>query len=259
MDNPLLEVFNTPYQSIPFSTIQPEHFIPALKENIKNALESIDKVVRQTDAPTFENTIEALQDTGELLDRNSAILFNLNSAETSDAIQATTQQASPLLTQFQNNVRLNQALFDRIKTIYQNQDQENLSVEQKTLLDKEYKSFARNGALLNDDKKELLREIDTEKAQLSLTFGENILADTHAFELHITEEKDLEGLPDQIKEMAAEMAQSKNKTGWVFTLDYPSYLPLMTYAENRELRKKMSLAFGRRSFQDNAHPHTYTK
>ncbi len=256
MNNPLLEVFNTPYQSIPFSTIQPEHFIPALKENIKNALESIDKVVRQTDAPTFENTIEALQNTGELLDRNSAILFNLNSAETSDAIQATTQQASPLLTQFQNNVRLNQALFDRIKTIYQNQDQENLSVEQKTLLDKEYKSFARNGALLNDDKKELLREIDTEKAQLSLNFGENILADTHAFELHITDEKDLEGLPDQIKEMAAEMAQSKNKIGWVFTLDYPSYLPLMTYAKNRELRKKMSLAFGRRSFQDNDHNNT---
>lgn len=256
MDNPLLEVFNTPYQSIPFSTIQPEHFIPALKENIKNALEAIDKVAHQTDPPTFENTIEALQDSGELLERNSAILFNLNSAETSDVIQEVTQQASPLLTQFQNDVRLNQALFERIKAIYEDQDQENLSTEQKTLLEKEYKGFARNGALLNDDEKELLREIDTEKAQLSLTFGENVLADTHAFELHITEEKDLEGLPDQIKEMAAEMAQSKNKTAWVFTLDYPSYVPFMTYAENRELRKKMSLAFGRRGFQDNNHNNT---
>jgi Zn-dependent oligopeptidase len=256
LDNPLLEVFNTPYQSIPFSTIQPEHFIPALKENIKNALEAIDKVAHQTDPPTFENTIEALQDSGELLERNSAILFNLNSAETSDVIQEVTQQASPLLTQFQNDVRLNQALFERIKAIYEDQDQENLSTEQKTLLEKEYKGFARNGALLNDDEKELLREIDTEKAQLSLTFGENVLADTHAFELHITEEKDLEGLPDQIKEMAAEMAQSKNKTAWVFTLDYPSYVPFMTYAENRELRKKMSLAFGRRGFQDNNHNNT---
>ncbi|MGB2137198.1 MAG: M3 family peptidase, partial [Flavobacteriaceae bacterium] len=150
MDNPLLEVFNTPYQSIPFSTIQPEHFIPALKENIKNALEAIDKVAHQTDPPTFENTIEALQDSGELLERNSAILFNLNSAETSDVIQEVTQQASPLLTQFQNDVRLNQALFERIKAIYEDQDQENLSTEQKTLLEKEYKGFARNGALLND-------------------------------------------------------------------------------------------------------------
>ena len=226
MDNPLLEVFNTPYQSIPFSTIQPEHFIPALKENIKNALKAIDKVVRQTDAPTFENTIEALQDTGELLERNSAILFNLNSAETSHAIQATTQQASPLLTQFQNDVRLNQALFERIKMIYQNQDLENLSAEKQTLLEKEYKGFSRNGALLNDDEKELLREIDTEKAQLSLTFGENVLADTNAFELHITQEKDIEGLPDQVKEMAAETAQSKEKEGWVFSLDYPILYPL---------------------------------
>ena len=238
MDNPLLEVFNTPYQSIPFSSIQPEHFIPALKENIKNALETIDKVAHQTDPPSFENTIEALQDCGELLERNSAILFNLNSAETSSVIQDVTQQASPLLTQFQNDIRLNQALFERIKAIHEDQDQANLSAEQKTLLEKEYKGFARNGALLNDDKKELLREIDTEKAQLSLTFGENVLADTHAFELHITEEKDLEGLPDQLKEMAVEMAQSKNKTGWVFTLDHPSYVPFMTYAENRELRKK---------------------
>ena len=256
MDNPLLEVFDTPFQSIPFSKIKPEHFIPALKENIKNALSAIDKVANQTATPTFENTIEALQNVGELLERNSAILFNLNSAETSDVIQATTQQASPLLTQFQNDVRLNQALFERIKTIYQNQDQENLSVEQQTLLEKEYKGFARNGALLNNDEKELLREIDTEKVKLSLTFGENVLADTHAFELHITEEEDLEGLPDQIKEMAAEMAQSKNKKGWVFTLDYPSYVPFMTYAENRELRKELSLAFGKRGFQNNDNNNT---
>ena len=122
MDNPLLKVFETPYQSIPFSKIKAEHFIPAFKENIKNALEAIDKVAYQTAPPTFENTVEALQNVGELLERNSAILFNLNSAETSDAIQTTTQQASPLLTQFQNDVRLNQPLFERIKKIYENQD-----------------------------------------------------------------------------------------------------------------------------------------
>ena len=256
MDNPLLKVFETPHQSIPFSKIRAEHFIPALKENIKNALEAIDKVAHQTTPPTFENTIEALQNTGELLERNSSILFNLNSAETSDAIQKTTQKASPLLTKFQNDVRLNQALFERIKTLYQNQGKEKLSAEQQTLLDKEYKGFARNGALLNDDEKDLLREIDAEKAKLSLTFGENVLAETHAFELHIIEEKDLEGLPHQIKEMAEETAQSKNKKGWVFTLDFPSYVPFMTYAKNRDLRKEFSLAFGKRGFQDNNNNNT---
>lgn len=251
MKNPLLSPFDTPRQSIPFSKITPEHFIPALKENIKNTLAGIDKVVLQTAAPNFENTIEAIENEGELLERNSGILFNLNSAETSNAIQKITQQASPLLTQFQNDVRLNQALFERIKTIYLNRDQENLSVEQLTLLEKEYKGFARNGALLSNDKKKLLRKIDTEKAQLSLTFGENVLADSQDFELHITEKKNLEGLPDQVKEMASETAKSKGKEGWVFTMDYPSYLPFMTYAENRELRKVMSLAFGCRGFQAN--------
>ena len=256
MDNPLLKVFETPYQSIPFSKIKVEYFIPAFKENIKNALEAIDKVAYQIAPPTFENTIEALQNSGELIERNSSILFNLNNAETSDAIQTTTQQASPLLTKFQNDVRLNQALFERIKTIYKNQEKEKLSAEQKTLLDKEYKGFVRNGALLNDDEKDILREIDTEMAKLSLTFGENVLADTHAYDLHITEEKDLEGLPVQTKEMAAETAKSKNKKGWIFTLDYPSYIPFMTYAKNRDLRKELSLAFGKRGFQNNNNNNT---
>lgn len=256
MKNPLLYPFDTAHQSIPFSKIKPEHFIPALKENIKNALKRIDEVVEQADAPTFDNTVEALQNIGELLGRNSSILFNLNSAETSEALQKVTQEASPLLTQFQNDVRLNQGLFERIKTIYENRNKENLTVEQMTLLEKEYKGFARNGALLAEDEKDLLREIDTEKAQLSLTFGENVLADTHAFELHVTKEQDLEGLPDQVKEMAAETAQSKEKEGWIFTLDYPSYIPLMTYAKNRSLRKKMSLAFGQRGFQANENNNT---
>ena len=256
MENPLLKSFDTPHQSIPFNNIQPEHFIPALKENIKNALVEIDEVVSQTTHPTFKNTVEALQNIGELLERNSSILFNLNSAATSEAIQEVTQQASPLLTQFQNDIRLNQALFERIRIIYENQDKENLTVEQQTLLEKEYKGFTKNGALLDENEKNILREIDTEKAQLGLTFGENVLADTQAFELHITDEKDLQGLPEQVKEMAAETAQSKDKEGWIFTLDYPSYVPLMTYSENRELRKKMSVAFGRLGFEDNDHNNT---
>ena len=256
MENPLLSQFDKPYQSIPFSKIKPEHYIPALAENIKNALQKIDNIAQQAAPPSFKNTIYALQNVGELLERNSVILFNINSAETSEAIQEVTQKASPLLTKFQNDVRLNQTLFERIKMIYENREAENLSVEQLTLLEKEYKGFARNGALLNDDEKDILREIDTEKAQLSLSFGENVLADTQAYELHITQECDLKGLPDQVKEMAAETAKSKDKEGWVFTLDYPSYIPLMTYAENRTLRQEMSTAFGGRGFQDNEQNNT---
>ena len=256
MENPLLSPFETPHQSIPFGKIKPEHYVPALKENIATALQQIEKIGLQPVPPNFENTLEALQNVGELLGRNSAILFNLNSAATSETLQKVAQEASPLLTRFQNDVRLNQTLFERIKTVYENQGQEVLSPEQKTLLEKEYKSFARNGALLAEDQKNLLREIDTEKAKLSLSFGENVLADTQAFELHITKEKDLKGLPEQIKAMAAEAAQSKNKTGWVFTLDYPSYVPFMTYSENRELRKILSLAFGKRGFQDNPYNNT---
>ena len=139
MENPLLSPFDTPYQSIPFSKIRPEHYIPALEENIQNALQNIEKVVQQSATPSFENTIETLQNVGELLERNSSILFNLNSAETSEAIQEVTQKASPLLTKFQNDVRLNQSLFDRIRTIYENRKAENLSLEQLTLLEKEYK------------------------------------------------------------------------------------------------------------------------
>ena len=256
MENPLLSVFDTPHESIPFSTIQPEHFIPALKKNIKNALEGIDKIVSQTAAPNFKNTIETMQNVGVLLERNSLILFNLNSAETSEAIQKITQHASQLLTQFQNDVRLNQALFERIKAVHEKKNQENLTVEQENLLEKEYKGFARNGALLEEDKKNKLREIDIEIAKLSLTFGENVLADTQAYKLHITQYKDLKGLPNQVKEMARETAQSMGKEGWVFTLDYPSYVPFVTYAENRGLRKEICLAYGRRGFQDNSNNNT---
>ncbi len=253
MKNPLLYSFGTPHQSAPFSEIKPEHFIPAIEKDIKASLLAIDKITDQTAQPTFDNTINTLQNIGQLLERNSAILFNLNSAETSEEIQKITQQASPILTKFQNDVRLNQILFERIKTIYENREKENLTTEQLTLLEKEFKGFVRNGALLSEDEKDILREIDTEKAQLSLSFGENVLADTNDFSLHVTDEKQLDGLPDQVKEMAAEIAKSKNKTGWVFTLDYPSYVPFMTYLEDRTLRREMSLAFGKRGFQKNDH------
>jgi peptidyl-dipeptidase Dcp len=231
----------------------PKHFIPAIEKDIQESLEAIDKITNQTSQPSFDNTIDALQNIGEFLERNSALLFNLNSAETTEEIQKITQQASPILTKFQNDVRLNQALFERIKTVYENRENENLATEQLALLEKEFKGFTRNGALLSQNKKDILREIDTKKAQLSLRFGDNVLADTNSFSLHVTDEKELKGIPDQVREMAADIAKSKNKTGWVFTLDYPSYVPFMTYLEDRSLRRKMSLAFGKRGFQENDH------
>ena len=251
MDNPLLTEFNTPFESAPFSKIKTEHYIPAIQEAIAIALQEIDRITAQKEAPTFQNTLEQLEKCGKLIGRISTILFNLNSAETSEALQQIAQQASPLLTQFQNDIRLNEALFLRIKTVYQKEDRSQLTEEQRTLLEKEYKSFVRNGANLSPTSKEKLRQIDTQLSQLSLTFGEHVLADTQAFQLHIKKEEDLKGLPPALIEMAAEEARTRKLKGWIFTLDYPSYVPFMTYAENRALRKKFSLAFGQRGFQNN--------
>lgn len=251
MNNPLLQPYKTPYEAVPFSEITPKHFIPALIEGIKTALKEVDELVKQEERPTFENTLQKLDNCGTLVSNISSVLFNLNSAETSTEIQQIAQEAAPLLTQFQNDIRLNEALFDRIKTVHETVKRDGLNPEQKTLLEKEYKSFVRNGALLSDEEKEKLREIDTALAQLSLQFGQNVLADTQAFSLHLTQKEDLNGLPENVIETAAHLAEQKNLTGWLFTLDYPSYVPFMTYAENRGLRKKMAIAFGQRGFQDN--------
>ena len=251
MDNPLLKKFQTPFESAPFDKIKIEHFIPAIQKSIEIALKEIDSITQQKESPTFENTIEKLENCGTLIDRNTSLLFNLNSAETSEQLQKTAQEASPLLTQFQNDIRLNDTLFERIKFVYQNEDRKKLTAEQNTLLEKEYKNFVRNGANLDNTSKEKLRVIDTQLAKLSLTFGEHVLADTQAFSLHIEKKEELIGLPPSVIEMAEEEANKKIKKGWVFTLDYPSYVPFMTYSENRELRKKMSIAFGQRGFKDN--------
>jgi Zn-dependent oligopeptidase len=251
LDNPLLKKFQTPFESAPFDKIKIEHFIPAIQKSIEIALKEIDSITQQKESPTFENTIEKLENCGTLIDRNTSLLFNLNSAETSEQLQKTAQEASPLLTQFQNDIRLNDTLFERIKFVYQNEDRKKLTAEQNTLLEKEYKNFVRNGANLDNTSKEKLRVIDTQLAKLSLTFGEHVLADTQAFSLHIEKKEELIGLPPSVIEMAEEEANKKIKKGWVFTLDYPSYVPFMTYSENRELRKKMSIAFGQRGFKDN--------
>lgn len=244
--------FDTPYNTAPFSKIKTDAFLPAFKKAIESAKDEIDQIVQNEEAPTFENTIEALDYTGEQLDRISSIFFNLNAAETNDEIQKIAHEVSPLLTEFSNDVALNTTLFERVKSVYNTKASLSLSEEQKTLLDKKYKGFSRNGANLNPDQKETLRAIDKEQSQLQLTFGENILAETNRYELLITEVSDLEGLPEGAIEAAKQLAEEKDKKGWLITLDYPSYIPFMTYAKNRALRKQLAIAFGQKGFQNDS-------
>jgi Zn-dependent oligopeptidase len=247
----LTQHFNTKYNTAPFSKIKNEDFLPAFQKGIELAKAEIDAIVNNPENPTFENTIETLSYSGDTLDRISSIFFNLNSAETSDEMQKIAQDVSPLLSEFGNDVRLNTALFSKVKTVYEQRDSLNLNAEQTTLLDKQYKSFSRNGANLAEDKKTQLREIDKELSKLSLQFGENTLAETHAFQFHLTDHNHLAGLPEGTIEAARSLAKAQEKEGWIFTLDHPSYIPFVTYADNRELRKKMAIAFGARCFQNN--------
>jgi peptidyl-dipeptidase Dcp len=247
----LTQTFNTKYETAPFSQIKMEDYKPAFEENIDTAKAEIDSIINNPDAPTFENTLAALDFAGNPLDRLSSIFFNLNSAETSDEMQKIAQEISPLLTEFSNDITLNEDLFKRIKEIHDNKEKLNLTTEQHTLLDKKYKGFVRNGALLNDEQKTRLRDIDTQLAKLKLTYGENVLAETNNYQLHITNEADLKGLPEGVIEAAKSEAESRKLEGYVFTLDYPSYIPFLTYADNRELRKELAIASGKKAFQNN--------
>ena len=244
MNNPLL----IPFGTAPFEQIKNDHFKPAFLKALKDAKEEIKSISENPEPPTFENTLVALDFAGQHLDRISSLFFNLNSAETNDEIQKIAQEVSPLLTEFSNDIILNEALFQRIKTVFEQREGLQLSEEQKTLLNKRYKSFSRNGANLNEEDKSRLREIDKKLAQLNLKFGENVLAETNKFEMLLTEEDQLSGLPEGVKEAAAQLAKSKGREGWLITLDYPSYIPFMKYAENRELRKELSIAFGSKGF-----------
>jgi len=245
--NPLLQDFNT----APFKKISSEDYKPAIKKGIEIAKAEIDSIVNNTAASTFENTTVALDFTGEKLNRITSIFFNLNSAETNDAIQKIAQEVSPWLSEFRNDITLNEALFGRVKAVFDNKENLDLTPEQQMLLEKQYKGFARNGANLDDEKKSKLREIDAKLSKLSLQFGENVLAETNAFEMHLTKEEEVSGLPDSVKEAASQLAKEQDENGYIFTLQYPSYIPFLTYADNRELRKKMAIAAGKKAFQDN--------
>lgn len=245
--NPLLSPFTTPFETAPFQHIQPEHFLPAITEAIASAKKEIAEIKAQP-LPTFENTIEALDRSGKRLGVISAIFFNLNSAETNDQIQKLAREISPLLTEHSNDVLLDQELFQRVAQVFATKESLHLNPEQTTLLDKTYKSFVRNGAKLTTEEADKLRKIDQELAQLSLLFGEHVLAETNKFVHFVDQESELEGLPEGAKEAAAQIAEEKGQPGkWAFTLDYPSYIPVMTYAKNRELRKTLFMAFNTKS------------
>jgi len=247
--NILTEEFSTVYNTAPFNSIKNEDFKPAILSLIEDTKLEIDSIVNHQDTPTFKNTIEALEFSGRQLDRVTSIFFNLNSAETSEEIQKIAQEVSPILSEFGNDITLNQGLFKRVKAVYDKKESLKLTTEQQTLLNKKYKSFARNGANLNDNDKSKLRDIDKKLAKLKLKFGENILAETNKYELHLIDENDLLGLPDGAKEAAKQLAESKNKEGWLITLDYPSYIPFMTYANNRKLREELSKVSGSKAFK----------
>jgi peptidyl-dipeptidase Dcp len=250
--NPLLHTFNTPYTTAPFDAIENHHYLPAFTLAIAEAKAEIDEMVNNSEVPTFKNVIEALEFAGGQLDRISSIFFNLNSAETSKELQKIAQEVSPMLSEYGNDITLNQELFAKVKAVFDNQDVFNLNPEQKVLLEKKYKSFTRNGALLNETDKQTLRDIDKELGKTKLQFGENALAASNSFELWIENEMELDGLPASAKSAAKERAKSKGREdAWLITLDYPSYIPFMTYAKNRKKREELSLAFGSRAFGNN--------
>ncbi len=248
MKNPLLE----PFDLAPFSKIQTKHFKPAFLEALSQARAEIEAIARNPRPASFDNTVAALDYAGYPLDRISSVFFNLNSAETNKEIQALAQEISPLLAEFSNDITLNQALFERIRTVFDRRETLGLNAEESTLLEKKYLHFSRNGALLDDAAKSRLREIDTRLSQLKLSFGEHVLEETNTYQLHLTREEDLAGLPESAREAAALKARSEKKEGWIVTLEHPSYLPFMKYADNRDLRRELAQAFGSKGFHGDA-------
>ena len=247
--NPLLTTFNTPHETAPFDLIKSTHFLPAFKEAIRYGEAEIERIVAENETPTFSNTIEALEKCGRLLDRISGIFFNLLSAETNDTLQSIAEEVSPVLSKFQNDINLNPVLFEKVKVVYSQREDLSLTAEKETLLKNIYKGFVRNGANLSEDGKQRFREITKELAMLSLKFGDNVLKETNKFELYIKDQDKLSGLPESVREMAAEKAKGKGREGWIFDITMPVYISFMKYADNRTLRKKMYMAYSSKSFK----------
>ena len=242
--NPFFEQYNTPHDTVPFYKIRLEDYEEAFMEGIRRDNEQIDKTINNPAKPTFDNTIIDKDDDTEgyydLLERVSTVFFNLLSAETNDEMDALAQKMQPILTQHANDVRLNERLFERIKYVHRHHRK--LTPEEKMLLEKTYQGFVRSGALLSPEDKDKLRKLTEEASMLSLQFSQNLLKETKAFTLHVTDEKQLDGLPQTAIDAAAQTAKEQEKEGWVFTLDYPSYSPFMTYSTQRDLREQMYMA-----------------
>lgn len=240
------QIFNTLYDSAPFSAFSDENYKNAIVQAVAEARAEIEEIISEKSAPSFENTIEKLAYSGEKLDRISSIFFNIHNAETNAVLQKQAQEISPILSDFQNDIYLNEALFKRVKQVYEQYSP--ATNEERMLLEKTYKNFVRNGANLSNVNKEILRNIDKELALKSLQFSQNILAQTNDYQLFISEEEEIKGLPDFVKEPAQELAKKQNKKGWIFTLNAPSFVPFLTYCENRKLRKELFLANAQKCF-----------
>ena len=244
--NPFLSKYRTPYSTAPFDKIKTEHYEPAFEAGIRQHQQEIDAIVNQRSTPTFENTIEALDRSGDLLTRVSSVFFALLSAESNDEMMEISQRISPKLSEHSNNINLNEGLFQRVKAVYDNREEMNLTPEQTMLLTETYNGFVRSGAILSGTDKERYRQLSSELSQLTLTFGQNVFKETNRFSMLLTDKKELEGLPQDIIEAAAELAREEGKEGWLFNLSYPSYVPFMKYSSRRDLREKMYRAYNSR-------------
>ncbi len=244
--NPLLGEFDTPHGIPPFDKIRTEHYLPAFTRAIAMARAEVDAIRDNPEAPDFDNTVAALDFSGKKLSDVAAVFFNLNEAETGDAMQKIALEISPVLTDFYNDIQLDPALFKRVESVYRSRDGLHLSPEQNRLLEKTYKGFVRSGAGLDPEAQERYRAVTSELSDLTLKFGQNVLAATNAFILHLTDPADLAGLPGMIREAAAEEARSRGLEGWVVTLQAPSMVPFVQYSEKRELREKVWRAYNNR-------------
>ena len=249
--NPLIDFPQTPFGSLAFDTIEPAHFMPAAAHWMNVARERISAITSNTEVPTFRNTLVPLEFASKELGVVSSCFFNLNSAETNEDIQSIARELSPKLTLFNNETLLNEALFLRIKTVWENREEEQLDAESARLLKETYEGFVRNGALLEGQQRESLKSISEKLSKLSLSFGENVLKETQAFELHVADAEELAGLPEATIASAASLAKEKGKQGYVFGLDMPTYISIMKYADNAGLREKMYRAYGTRAAKDN--------
>ena len=248
-NNPLVKPSPHKYGAVPFNEIKQEHFIPALEYAIKKAEKTLDEVKTNTDTATFENTALPMETCSELMETISFTYFNLMGAESDNDFKELAQQISPKLSAFSNNVHLDSQLFAKVKYLYENIENDNLNEEQKRLVSESYKGFTLNGALLNDTDKEKVRKIDEELSKLSPKFSQNTLNATNEYTYFTEDKSELSGIPEMVVAQAAETAQKKDKkSGWMFTLQMPSYIPVMQYADNRKLRETMSREFGKISF-----------